>query len=101
MKKRTLSLLMALTLALGTLSGCGGPGSGSSGSAPSPTATPQPVTALDYNPLTGEDKPAGLADGQRPAAVMINNIQTALPQTGIGSADVIYEMPVLIHIKNC
>lgn len=33
-----------------------------------------------------------LPDGQRPVAIMINNVQAALPQTGIGSADVIYEM---------
>lgn len=45
---------------------------------------------LAVNPLTGLliDKEAA---GRRPVAVMINNIKKALPQSGIGQADVIYE----------
>lgn len=92
MKKRLLSLLLACVLAMGALAGCGGSSTPSSAGPAEPTATPQPVTVYNYNLLTGEDKPADLPDGQRPVAIMINNVQAALPQTGIGSADVIYEM---------
>lgn len=92
MKKRLLSLLLATVLAMGALAGCGGSSTPSSAGPTEPTPTPQPVTAYNYNLLTGEDKPADLPDGQRPVAIMINNVQAALPQTGIGSADVIYEM---------
>lgn len=91
MNKKILALLLALALALGTLSGCGAkPGAAANSAAPTPT--PQPITVYDYNPLTGEQKAADLPDGQRPVAVMVNNVQTALPQTGISTADVIYEM---------
>ena len=91
MKKRIFALLLAAALGAALLTGCGGDDSGS-GSAAAPTPTPQPINVYDYNPLTGLDKADDLPDGQRPVAIMINNVQAALPQTGIGSADVIYEM---------
>ncbi len=43
------------------------------------------------HPLTGEALSAPYA-GERPYAVMVNNYHTALPQCGIGQADVIYEI---------
>ncbi len=43
--------------------------------------------------LTGEWIEEDLA-AQRPVAVMMGNTQDAVPQYGIGSADVIYEVPV-------
>lgn len=46
------------------------------------------------NPLTGEPGYNEKAVGKRPAAVMINNIKASLPQYGIDSADIIYELPV-------
>lgn len=46
------------------------------------------------NPLTGEEGYAEEKLMNRPAAVMVNNIQQALPQRGISKADFIYEMPV-------
>lgn len=88
--KRILSLFLALALSAGLLAGCRRSPAASSG--PAPTATPEPVIPYDYNPLTGEPKPEDLPDGQRPVAVMVNNVAAALPQTGIGQADVIYEM---------
>lgn len=44
------------------------------------------------NPLTGLEKPEGFLDGMRPLAVMIDNVQAALPQSGLQSADLVYEM---------
>ena len=59
-----------------------------------PEPTPEPVeTASGFtNPLTGEamDKDISML---RPYTVMLNNHQNALPQCGISSADIIYEMP--------
>lgn len=46
------------------------------------------------NPFTGmpvEDESSLL---NRPLAVMVNNVQPALPQRGISDADIIYELPV-------
>lgn len=45
-----------------------------------------------YNPLTGEKDTDKLVLFRRPLSVMINNIKIALPQFGIGSADICYEM---------
>jgi len=60
---------------------------------PTPTATPTPTPTVNpyVNPLTGlsVDKPIAQ---NRPFAVMVNNIKEALPQCGIGSADIIYEV---------
>ena len=50
------------------------------------------------NPLTGEEKSFDYPEGQRPVAVMVNNImsansyQSAWPQSGLSQADVIFEM---------
>lgn len=62
---------------------------------PEPTKAPAaaPQTQDGYiNPLTGEpmDKDISMI---RPITVMLNNHTNALPQCGITSADIIYEMP--------
>lgn len=46
------------------------------------------------NLLTGIDDLTAEAVGKRPVAVMVNNVEAALPQYGIAAADVIFEMPV-------
>ncbi|MEI3014027.1 MAG: DUF3048 domain-containing protein [Ruthenibacterium lactatiformans] len=48
--------------------------------------------APEINLITGEALAEGLAAGDRPVAVMVNNAQAALPQRGIGSADAVFEM---------
>lgn len=55
--------------------------------APPETTEPLPV---DTNPLTGEalDQVTNL----RPTAIMINNLVKAVPQCGIGQADLLYEI---------
>ena len=52
--------------------------------APTPTATPEPTpTPLPYaNPLSGEPMEEDIS-ANRPFAIMINNIQQALPQCGV------------------
>lgn len=68
-------------------------------SAPGP-ALPTPITptakpkAKNINLLTGMPNLSEEAIGKRPVAVMINNISDALPQYGIGEADLIFELPV-------
>ncbi len=49
------------------------------------------ITNIDINPLTGETPHVHLETGTRPIAVMVDNIDAALPQTGLSLADVIYE----------
>ncbi|MGC4017976.1 MAG: DUF3048 domain-containing protein [Muricomes sp.] len=48
----------------------------------------------NQNLLTGLADLTDGAIGKRPVAVMVNNIQAALPQYGIAKADIIYEIPV-------
>ncbi len=55
-----------------------------------PLPTPSPVPAFDQ-PRTGLPCEEDLS-GKRPAAVMLNNLKTALPQQGNGQADIIYEL---------
>lgn len=57
------------------------------------TTTTDPNAGKVQSLLTGEYVDEDTA-AQRPVAVMINNIQAAIPQSGIGSAGVIYEAPV-------
>ncbi len=61
----------------------------------SPSATPMPThVPVDMNPLTGRYTMNPDNAGKRPVGVMFSNIQNALPQLGIGSADLYYEMVV-------
>ena len=88
------------------VSASGAPPSGSS-SAPAPSSVsqsaqepqPQPepetpaiVTDPSANPLTGLAKADDWPEGMRPLAVMLDNVQAALPQRGLQSADLVYEM---------
>lgn len=51
-------------------------------------------TPANQNLLTGLGNLSEEAIGKRPVAVMINNVEPALPQYGITQADVIFELPV-------
>lgn len=53
-----------------------------------------PPVVLNENPLTGEYNLTDGAVGKRPVAVMINNVNKAMPQYGIAEADIIFEIPV-------
>ncbi len=44
-----------------------------------------------YNPLTGLEVSQDEILNRRPISIMINNSKTAIPQNGIGEADIIYE----------
>lgn len=57
---------------------------------PSPTPTPDPYEGKKQSMLTGEWIPEEEKE-YRPFAVMLNNIKTASPQSGIGQADIVYE----------
>lgn len=46
------------------------------------------------NLLTGLPTLTDGAIGKRPVAVMVNNVDAALPQYGISAADLIFELPV-------
>ncbi len=48
----------------------------------------------NLNLLTGISDLPDNAVGKRPVAVMVNNISAAMPQYGIETADIIYEIPV-------
>lgn len=52
---------------------------------------PDVVTDPSADPLTGLAKPEDAPESTRPLAVMIDNLQTALPQRGLQSADLVYE----------
>ncbi|MDR0248832.1 MAG: DUF3048 domain-containing protein [Oscillospiraceae bacterium] len=52
----------------------------------------QPPEQTAYNPLTGEALPSGSGPARRPTAVVLNNLNRALPMSGVSYADVIYEV---------
>ncbi len=58
---------------------------------PTPTPIPTPVPIVYRNPLTGLVTGKDIS-GFRPCAVMINDIEEALPQCGVSDADIIYEV---------
>lgn len=57
---------------------------------PGGETTEAPAQAL--NPLTGLPWAEGADTGARPLAVMLDNVQAALPQRGLQSAELVYEM---------
>lgn len=54
---------------------------------------PEQIPA-NQNLLTGIPDLTKEAIGKRPAAVMVNNVNDAMPQYGVGKADIIFEIPV-------
>ena len=48
----------------------------------------------NQNLLTGVADLTDAAIGKRPVAVMVNNVSYAMPQYGVGEADIIFEIPV-------
>ena len=108
MKKRMLALCAAALLAVTAMTGCSPaedePESSAAATAapkataePEPTAEPTPAPNAEpagVNLLTGLPTLTEGAAGKRPVAVMINNVEAALPQYGISAADVIFEIPV-------
>lgn len=49
---------------------------------------------VNQNLLTGVPDLTDVAIGKRPVAVMVNNVKDAMPQYGVGKADIIFEIPV-------
>ncbi|MDD3428819.1 MAG: DUF3048 domain-containing protein [Oscillospiraceae bacterium] len=90
MIKRYLAISVALVLALSLLAGCSQASAETPGTQSKPSQ--QQETLQEANPLTGLQKEADYPPNTRPVAIMINNIKEALPQTGLQSADLIYEM---------
>jgi len=60
---------------------------------PTPEPTPEPLPE-NLSILTGLPTLTEEAIGARPVAVMINNARGALPQNGVGHADILFEVPV-------
>lgn len=115
MKKRIFALCSALLLSLTVFAGCGSkPTEESAASEPEATATAAPTAEAEssaaestaepteapstepanVNLLTGLPTLTDGAIGKRPVAVMVNNVDAALPQYGISAADLIFELPV-------
>lgn len=59
-----------------------------------PEEEPAEEIPANQNLLTGLPDLTDGAIGKRPVAVMVNNLQDALPQYGVAAADVIFEIPV-------
>jgi len=57
-----------------------------------PVSDPEPVHEGALNPLTGLWGMSEEAEGKRPVSIMVNNLGKALPQLGIGDADLLYEV---------
>ena len=55
---------------------------------------PQEEIPANQNLLTGVADLTDAAIGKRPVAVMVNNVSYAMPQYGVGQADIIFEIPV-------
>ena len=98
--RRLISLLLAVMMCLSAW-GCGKKGANNVETDISEVGNVSDVPKVEAVPeqkyenlLTGLDTLTEKAVGKRPIAVMINNVKDALPQYGVGQADVIFEMPV-------
>jgi len=89
--KKIITLMLAGIMMISVMTGCVSGGE----TEPDPTPTPK---VYYQNPLTGEEQALDYPLGNRPVAVMVNNImskdsyQSAWPQRGLSKADVVYEM---------
>ena len=87
MKKRLLTILGMMVLALTLIVGMTACGSSEEAEAP---PEPEPV----FNPLTGEEVESVQDMPVRPVIVSIDNVGDAVPQSNLSYADMIYEFPV-------
>lgn len=88
--KKLLSLLLAFCILSTVLTGCK---KENGGSVPQDSNSGNlPVEQREFNYLTGKAFESGQDKTARPIAVMINNSKQALPQSGLETADIIYEM---------
>lgn len=108
MKKRMLLLSMCLMLAV--IPGCGKSGKQQEASVKASQSDAKEQKSQDTKgseeSASSEEIPAnqnlltGVLDltegaiGKRPVAVMVNNVDPAMPQYGVGKADIIFEIPV-------
>lgn len=89
--KRLLAVVLTAALAF-SLAACGEEPTDASSTAVNAGISQPETEAPDYNLLTGKDLAEGVAPGQRPVAIMVNNSQAGMPQRGLGSADAVFEM---------
>lgn len=92
MKKRFMCYILCVVFVL-SLSGCNKEKPNITSSTNKQEEKPK-VETLITNPFTGmvvDDEKSLL---NRPVAVMVNNVKSALPQRGISNADIVYELPV-------
>ena len=103
MKRRALILSMCLLIAI--MPGCGKNKEEQSVKADKTSAKiekqekkdpsePAEEIPANQNLLTGVPDLTEGAIGKRPVAVMVNNVEPAMPQYGVGKADIIFEIPV-------
>lgn len=93
MKKTILTICTAVLSIAILLTGCGKSSeqTASDGQVASVSST-QEKKEGNLNPLTGLSNMGAGGVGKRPYAVMVSNIKQALPQYGLGSADLCYEV---------
>lgn len=109
MKKTKMGLVLAAALVLGmAFAGCGSKenteGAKSEAASSVSVSQSEMMDTADvvsetyhegvYNDLTGEWSTERTTEYGRPVAIMINNIEQAIPQSGISQADVLYEFVV-------
>ncbi|MEG0663569.1 MAG: DUF3048 domain-containing protein [Clostridia bacterium] len=90
----TVLVILIISCLLVSFSSCGQSGNPTPDPGNVDTASNETTSEIkrgNLNLLTGTYDLADSAVGKRPVSVMINNIKVALPQYGIGEADVIYE----------
>ena len=97
--KKLFAVLLAGALVAGSLTACvkGTENKEPEEETPSTTVVGEAPKVYYQNPLNGEEQELDYPWGQRPVAVMVNNImansvQTAWPQRGLSDADIIFEM---------
>ncbi len=106
MKKKIITIAVVLSMLLGAAA-CSKPAAETKAETAAPETVVVTETETETETEVAEDIPAGMMrsyltgelvpveEGQlRPFAIMINNIQDALPQSGIKYADVVYEAQV-------
>lgn len=97
--KKTIKLLAIFVILAAFLTGCGA----ESGQTSTHVTTVEPKALVLWegkalNTLTGEYTMAGGSGNHRRVAVMVNNLPAALPQYGVGSADIIFEIPMEAYL---